>query len=483
MKLSNVQKQMGFTAIELMVVLIVTIAALAAGGQALNDYTDGMVQQSASDHAKSVSDAAVRYIKDNNAAVLAVATPTTPATITVPMLQGAGYLPAAFTAVNPYNQTYSILALEPTAGQLQTLIVTSGGETISELGIRRIAQQVGARGGFISSTNTANAVGSYSGWTMPLASYGVSPGAGHLAVALFFQDGSLVSDYVYRNAVAGHPELNTMNTPLIMASIQTNGAACTTNGSIARDADGAVLSCVSAVWKTQGSSFWQDPVANIASLPVCNAAAAWQTRVVQTPTIGTGPRPYTCDGTLWQPLSVDDSGNLRLDGGTLVSGGASSNYGALTVRGAKNGWGGINFKDGAGVNLGTVMMNGTYAGFYNAADSGWSYYVDNSGNSHQAGNAEAGTLQVNTAVAEGSACSPDGKIAKSSTTSGLILSCQSGVWRRFGSTIQMYQCPRDYSTGAGAWATWGCIGQVSAQNYCQNFAWGAGYVTRACTPI
>ena len=43
---------------------------------------------------------------------------------------------------------------------------------------------------------------------MSFSQFGESPGAGKLAMALFFQEGALVSDDLYRNHVPGHPELN-----------------------------------------------------------------------------------------------------------------------------------------------------------------------------------------------------------------------------------------------------------------------------------
>lgn len=364
--------QRGFTAIEMIVVMIVSIAALALGGQWMGNYSDNMLNQSAAEHAKSVSDAATRYIKDNYSAVTAVADATTPASITVAMLKSTNYLPSSFSNNSPYGQSYSILALEPVANQLQTLIVTTGGDTIGELNLRRVAQLIGAKGGYISSSATTSATGSYGGWTMPLASYGVSPGAGHIAVALFFQDGSLVSDYVYRNAVAGHPELNTMNTPLIMAAVNTLNGACTTLGAISRDATGKVLSCDGTNWKSQGSAYWEDPVATFAALPACNAASAWQTRVVQTPTVGSGARAYTCNGAgTWQALAVDNSGNLTIPNNLTVSQNASLN----TLSGR-------------------LQLDGT------------------------------------TVVTEGAACpggaADNGRVARDSN--GLLLSCQSGVW-------------------------------------------------------
>lgn len=224
MGLRTVKKQGGFTALELLVVLIVTVAALGLGSQYLMSYADTQVNQAAADHNKTVADAATKYTKDNYAAILATATSSSPAVITVPMLKSTGYLTSSVTDQNPYGQTYEIRALQPVANKLETLIVTLGGETIPEMDLRRIAQVSGARGGYISSTNTAVATGSYGGWQMPLANYGTSPGAGHLATALFFDDGALVSDYLYRNAVAGHPEFNRMNTAIDMNGNNINNA-------------------------------------------------------------------------------------------------------------------------------------------------------------------------------------------------------------------------------------------------------------------
>ncbi len=224
----NWRSQRGFTAFEVMVALIVAIAMLGLGAQYLSNYTDNLANQAAADHMNLVANAATRYIKDNYAVILALAGPLKPATITVPMLKRTGYLPPAMAELNPFGQRYQILALKPTkpsSNQLQTLILTTHGETISEINIRRIAQLLGARGGFISAANEAEAQGSYGGWKMALHSYGTAPGAGHLASALFFDDGALVSDYLYRSSVAGHPEFNRMNTDLDLAGHNLNQAA------------------------------------------------------------------------------------------------------------------------------------------------------------------------------------------------------------------------------------------------------------------
>lgn len=317
-----------------------------------------------------INTAAISYIQTNAAAIQATATATTPVIITVAMLQSpaVNLLPASFTSTNPYQQTWQVEVLQPTAGNLQALVMTTGGTALLDKDAVRVATLVSAAnggviGGIIPKNDTGiytagMAYGTAGSWQISTTNYTGIAG-GHLSALLTFNNGQLQSPFLYRNAVAGQPQLNTMNTPLIMSSTQTTGAACTTTGAIAQDGSGAVISCQGGTWQSQGSAYWKNPVTNFASLPACNAAAAWQTRVVQTPTTGTGPRAYTCNGTTWLPLAVDDSGNMTVAG-------------TMTV----------------------------------------------------------GQAQINTIVTEGTACSSNGLVARDST--GLLLSCQSGVWKRSG---------------------------------------------------
>lgn len=239
----NWRSQRGFTAFEVMVVLIVSIAMLGLGAQYISSYTDNLANQAAADHMNLIANAASRYIKDNYASVLAAAEPLKPATITVPMLKSTGYLSPVIAERNPFGQHYQILALKPKTKQLQTLVITSGGEAVAEINIRRIAQLLGARGGFISALNKKQVQGSYGGWQIALSSYGVAPQGGHLASALFFDDGAVVHDYLYRSNIAGHPELNRMNTDLDLANhnlnqvAQVNAQSVIANDSITAEGD------------------------------------------------------------------------------------------------------------------------------------------------------------------------------------------------------------------------------------------------------
>lgn len=257
------KNQRGFSLIETMFVLLLITLAVSGAFVWQERYYESLNQKETAQHAKLVADAAGKYVKDNYSAVLAAAGPTTPATITVAMLRATNYLPSGFSDRNNYGQTYTIRAIEPTANLLQTVVLTTGGSTIPELGIRRIAKLIGAKGGYISTTNTALIQGSSGGWQIPLAPYSVSPGAGRIGTALFVEDGAVINDYLHRSAVPGHPEVNRMNTAINMNSNDiTNGGvvtAATINGgtvnSFGHTTAGAWL-------QTSGNNGWRNTTHN-----------------------------------------------------------------------------------------------------------------------------------------------------------------------------------------------------------------------------
>ena len=258
------------------------------------------------------------YIQQNSVAIQAAATATVPAIVTVAMMKATNNLDAGFSATNPYGQTWQLEVLEPSAGNLQALAISTGGQALTDKVVTKIATVIGSAGGFLPLNDTgiyaggsANAYGAFAGFTIPTANFTGIAG-GKIASLLTFNNGQLVDNRLYRNVVPGQPQLNTMNTPLIMASTQTLNGACATTGAIAQDGTGAVLSCQAGTWQAQGSAYWKDPVATFAALPVCNAASTWQTRIAQTPTTGTGPRAYTCNGASWKALAIDDSGNMTI---------------------------------------------------------------------------------------------------------------------------------------------------------------------------
>lgn len=234
------------------------------------------------------------YITQYASSVSAIATPTTPAVITVAMLQATtvNLLPTAFSTTNPFNQTWQAEVLQPTAGNLQALALATGGTALSDEKGSRIAALIGAAGGFIplndSGTWTSGggtAVGAYAGWSIPTTGYTGIAG-GNIASLLTFSNGQFVSNYLYRNNV-GNTSLNTMNTPLLMASTQTIGSACTPNGAIAQDGTGLILSCQSGSWAKQGS------VSVVATGSVCNSTVDTLATSSDRKTV------FGCQNNLW----------------------------------------------------------------------------------------------------------------------------------------------------------------------------------------
>lgn len=253
--------QQGFLSIEVMIVLIVVTAGMGIGMQWLERDSDSKVNQATAQQVIAIMDGAAAFIKANYSTVQAAATPLK----TYTTADIAANLGTNFSTVNPYGQTYSIRVNKTAANKLETMVVTTGGETISERNIRQIAQLIGAAGGFVSAQDTSRAQGAYGGWTMSFANYGTSPGGGKIAGALFFSDGQLVGDYLYRNAVAGHPEYNQMNTALGMNANDIN-----------------------SVGKLQGK---QAELSVDGTAPCCAPSGVTPTLSLSENTAGTGKRP------------------------------------------------------------------------------------------------------------------------------------------------------------------------------------------------
>jgi hypothetical protein len=296
---------------------------------------------------------------------------------TVTELTSMGYLKANFSTTNYFGGGYKVsLSLLPNGCSypncsvggtvsLTNAITSNGVPDITVLAAA--TQAVGSAMGYSKQTNTGTIYGHSGGWSA------TNP-AGNVAGILAEQVNATSLDGIYYRLDGAVGLKNTLNAGgQLLGNIKTAapGAACTSNTLAMSDGTnsvsaGLVMSCQSGVWATQGATYWQDPVASYAALPTCNAAATWQTRIVQTPTTGTGPRAYTCNGSTWMPVGLNDSGSITIAGTATI-------------------------------------------------------------------NALAGNLQVTATAAEGAACTGDGRIAQSTTTSGLILSCQSGTWRNTSS--------------------------------------------------
>ncbi|WP_339057735.1 shufflon system plasmid conjugative transfer pilus tip adhesin PilV [Candidatus Regiella endosymbiont of Tuberolachnus salignus] len=168
----------------------------------------------AASHARRVEKATNKYITDNALMIGKHATATSPYILDVPMLIKAGYLPAGFSAANNFSSRYHTRIYQPSALKFHHMIFLAGGVPLSLSAARKIATRIGGSGGYIEGTVAKGVMG---GWTENLSTFGgYNPGDGKVVIAGFFSQGAGKNDYLYRHAVPGQGELNTMRTALNM---------------------------------------------------------------------------------------------------------------------------------------------------------------------------------------------------------------------------------------------------------------------------
>lgn len=457
---SRPRAQQGLTLIEVIIALAILGAAAMGASRLVDNYSSNMRANVAAGQLEAFGDAVNSYVEDNYAAVEGVATASTPALITVPILQATGYLSSGFFAQNGFGQTMCALVLQPTSGHLQGLVVTQGGQAINDLDLGQIAGLIGGGGGGVYSTSPTELTGTMGGWKMPIGNYAnpdsageqcsgasgsVSITTGHPVEALWFAKGDETAGVLYRDSIPGQSQRNTMNTPILVSSsaIETSGATCSPNGQIARDSNGGVLACVSGTWQSPGSLYWKNPVNTFSALPTTDPVGAVRM------TLDTG-RAFMWTGGAWSPLAVDQNGNLDVpnnltaagghviawnqvpEGGVLQLVGANgvsvyleSNNG--TFRLVNSPWNAQLF---AVDQSGNVYATGTvYAPNASISGSTWTNYIATN-NATINGQTSTGDLQLNYEVTAGTGCSPDGLVARS--TAGDVLNCQSGVWKDLG---------------------------------------------------
>lgn len=330
----NLHYQLGEGLLSFLIVLGVMVILAPVAFQYLQKSMDLDTAGAAAYHAIRISEARDHYVKDNYALILQNAA-TGPVTITTAMLKNAGYLDTSISDSNINNQTYQTRAIKVSEGGndlLRVLTVTDEGRAFNENELRNIAAKTAKiGGGFISSSNASVAQGYRGSYQVSLADYGILSSAGHVALGGFFNAQGVLGDYLYRNSIPGHPELNRMNTTLNLGgNAISDVSTLTATGKVATDGD------------VQG-------------------------------------RDLLASRDLLAARDIAANRNIVAAGDVSASTMTATN----TISAANN-----------------ITSGGTLSGAY---------------------------LSPTTIAIEGSNCAPNGLIAK--TSSGLILSCQSGVWK------------------------------------------------------
>jgi hypothetical protein len=223
------------------------------------------------------------------------------------------FLPTSYkNSKNAFGQSVCLMLQQPAPGQIDALLISTGGTAIPDKELGYIAANAGTGGGLIKTASSAT--GAYGGWSAPLATWrtdNCNGVPGHLANQLFmYGPGNQDADFLYRSIVPGHPELNAMKTPIGLP-IAGIGAPCinavTGATSVATDPTNHMLTCVGNTWT---ATSWREPVANIGELSGATAlqgALPGETRITLDSML-----PYVWNGSQWAPAAVDNNGALNL---------------------------------------------------------------------------------------------------------------------------------------------------------------------------
>jgi hypothetical protein len=350
--------QRGITLIETMGALAIASTMLAGLAMVIDNALEDMKGQQAALYQARVADAARKYIAANYAQLVTdtglAAGGNVP--VMIDTLKTSGLLPASFATTNGYGQATCVLVRRNASAappvKLDALVAAYGGSKILDKDIPAVALNAGAGGGYISTDAPGTAQGA--SWQANTAPYrgvscnggpvvltGSGSDGGHLVSALFYDGpGQLSTDFVYRDAVPGHPELNQMNTPLQLAqyALVAKGGACGSTAAIAIDAASrAVLTCGSnGIWKDAVTSQWKESVARYADLPTPGSQAGDVRMVTDL------NRAFTYTGSGWAALAVDQNGDLAVPRHlTVQAGNVNVDNGNLNLaKGDVNAWAG-----------------------------------------------------------------------------------------------------------------------------------------------
>jgi prepilin-type N-terminal cleavage/methylation domain-containing protein len=212
----NFQTQRGFTLIEVIVVVIVSMSLMAVAASWFKRQADTNLNSAVAAHLDSLTLAAVNYTNDHYDELASQAAGGTDVKLDIKNLFIAnGYLDKDFTLKNNYMQSYTVSLKQEDNKILRLLVLSEGGEAIDDGSMREIANLTGGEAGFISTLANTKITGSQNAWSIDKPA---AASVGHIATVNYLGQNSTVnaSRFLSRVKVPGHPELNTMETDIEM---------------------------------------------------------------------------------------------------------------------------------------------------------------------------------------------------------------------------------------------------------------------------
>ncbi len=449
---ARLRQQAGFTLVELLVALV--IAAIIAGGiiQGVKARLDEQKQAATALQINTYANAVFAYQQANQSVLLSSTGPSTPSAITTAQLISSGLLPAGFSDITPYSQTIVARVLQPTAGTLDPVVATVGGNALTDVQVHGIAAQMsnqGGQGGFLDSRNGTTASGLGGWWSKAMPPYGINPGVGHVVAAVFLRMVATTDDSLHRHATAGAPQYNQMATDIDMGHHSLNNVK-----SINLDAGNSV---------NIGGSLLYGDGSNLATrsgsgnLYIQNSNGSGSGSIVQVHNItGDGSSTFTA-------YNISAANTLYAGGNVVAAGGVSAN-GNITTGSDVVANGAVYASNWLRTYGNTGWYSQSYGGGWYMQDSTWIRAYNNK-SVYTAGTVEAGHIQSDSRMyakefieldgvaAAGTGCSPNGLIGRTST--GGFLYCESGVWKSAGgfSSYQIVSSPGVASGNNPAYAT------------------------------
>lgn len=243
------QKSAGFTILEVGIAIAIAMLLSSLWTRSISHSTQVISDQRAAQQMQYVTDAARKYVQANSY-VLAQTVPVGGGTIEIPVartsshqqapapynsnlpsLQGGGYLSASFIDSGFHGQHYAFLIQQPTAGDIESIITTTGGQVLSDQELGQIVQYIKDGSGGSVMTNMIGGiepgtlVGSGGAWSYAPGAWqsADAPVQGHYAANVNYAGQIVLQDFLYRHNIGIH-EGNTMHTDIDANNNSLNNA-------------------------------------------------------------------------------------------------------------------------------------------------------------------------------------------------------------------------------------------------------------------